>query len=265
MMDSAVSRLARHAALLVKDLPAPTRDALCLALEQAGATESSILGCVTQPGTVEDVRQLLSLTTVLEEKERFAQLALMLRAARAMDALHRDGESIDLVWTGPNPPRSALFRTEQTLLDLIRNAKKTILVVTYAAYKVDAVRAALASALDRGVYVKLVVELDEEDGGGVSFSPFHALKKRGESRMAVFAWPLEKRPKGADGKQGSLHAKCAVADDDVLLVSSANLTSYALELNMELGVLVTGGDAPRRVREHFEELVRRRILQELEP
>jgi len=182
-----------------------------------------------------------------------------------MDSLHRDGESIDLVWTGPNPPRSALFRTEQTLLDLIRNAERTLLIVTYAAYRVDAVRIALADALDRDVYVKLVVELGEEDGGGVSFSPLHALKKRCESRMAIYAWPLDRRPKTLDGKQGSLHAKCAVADDDVLLVSSANLTSYALELNMELGVLVTGGDAPRRVREHFEELIRRGILQSLEP
>ena len=30
---------------------------------------------------------------------------------------------------------------------------------------------------------------------------------------------------------------------------------------MELGVLVTRGDAPRRVKEHFEELVRRGVLE----
>ena len=180
-----------------------------------------------------------------------------------MDALHSKGESIDLVWTGPNPPRSSLFRTEQTLLDLIRNARKSLLVVTFAAYRVDSVREALADALDRGVHVRLVIELDESEGGGVSISPLRALQARGDDRMTVYAWPADQRPKAESGKSGSLHAKCAVADDDVLLVSSANLTAYALELNMELGVLVTRGDAPRRVKEHFDELVRRGVLEKV--
>jgi phosphatidylserine/phosphatidylglycerophosphate/cardiolipin synthase-like enzyme len=46
-------------------------------------------------------------------------------------------------------------------------------------------------------------------------------------------------------------------------VSSANLTAFALELNMELGVLVRGGPAPRRVREHFDRMIRAGILVEV--
>jgi cardiolipin synthase len=263
MMASDAVKLANHAALLIKDLPAATREALCFALDQPEATASSVLACVTQPGTVDQVRKLLALASFLDSAGRFERVALMLRAAQAMDTVHREGQAIDLVWTGPNPPRSALFRTEQTLLDLIRNATKSLLVVTFAAYKVESVRDALADALDRGVHVKLVIELAEDDGGAVNFSPLHALKERGESRMDVYAWPVDKRPKTSTGKAGALHAKCAVADDDVLLVSSANLTAYALELNMELGVLVTRGDAPRRVKEHFEELVRRGTLERI--
>jgi len=261
MISVEAAELGRQAARLVKDLPAVTRDSLVLALERPDATADSVTACVAHSATADQVRRLLALASVLQGSVRFQQLALMLRAACAMDSLHREGESIDLVWTGPNPPRSALFRTEQTLLDLIRNARKNLLVVTFAAYRVDPVREALEDALDRGVHVKLVIELDESEGGGVSVSPLRALQARGDNRMAVYAWPADKRPRSTSGQSGSLHAKCAVADDDVLLVSSANLTAYALELNMELGVLVTRGDAPRRVKEHFEELVRRGVLE----
>ena len=40
-----------------------------------------------------------------------------------------------------------------------------------------------------------------------------------------------------------------------LFLSSANLTEYAFTINMELGVLVTGGKMPAQVQEHFDRLV----------
>ncbi len=57
-----------------------------------------------------------------------------------------------------------------------------------------------------------------------------------------------------------MHAKCAVADVSALLVSSANLTQYALNLNMELGLLVRGGDLPGRVVGHLRQLIEENIL-----
>ncbi len=110
----------------------------------------------------------------------------------------------------------------------------------------------------------LVIEPEKSDGGGASVDTVEALRAQGDERMAVYAWPADKRPRAEGGRAGTLHAKCAVADDDVLLVSSANLTAYALEFNMELGVLVTRGDAPRRVKEHFDELVRRGVLEKVD-
>jgi PLD-like domain len=44
----------------------------------------------------------------------------------------------------------------------------------------------------------------------------------------------------------SLHAKCAVIDSNLLFLSSANLTEFAFNLNMELGVLIKGGSLPAR-------------------
>ena len=57
------------------------------------------------------------------------------------------------------------------------------------------------------------------------------------------------------GKLASPHAKGAVADGERLLVSSANLTEFALNVNMELGLLVKRGDIPARVQRHFDALM----------
>ena len=260
MIAEARRQLAQQAARVIKDLPDATRASLIGALERENATPGSVTRSVANPATVEHVRKLLSLAACIEEPARFVQLALMLRAAQELDELHRTGESVDVVWTGPSPPRSGLFRSEQTLLDLIRNAQKALLIVTYVAYDVADVRDAMLKALDRGVHVTLVIEPEKKDGGGAGVDSIAALRAHGDTRIDVYAWPVDQRPKNQKGAKGILHIKCAVADDDVMLVSSANLTGYSLDLNMELGLLVTRGDAPRRVKEHFDELVRHGVL-----
>jgi phosphatidylserine/phosphatidylglycerophosphate/cardiolipin synthase-like enzyme len=57
-----------------------------------------------------------------------------------------------------------------------------------------------------------------------------------------------------------LHAKCALADREALLVASANLTEHALELNMEIGVLICGGPLPEQAAEHIDGLIREGTL-----
>jgi len=58
------------------------------------------------------------------------------------------------------------------------------------------------------------------------------------------------------GKTGILHVKCAVSDGSRLFLSSANLTEYAFTINMELGLLVTGGDLPGTIEQHFDRLIK---------
>jgi hypothetical protein len=47
-----------------------------------------------------------------------------------------------------------------------------------------------------------------------------------------------------------------VADGQCLLVSSANLTERAFNLNIAIGVLVRGGDLPRRAEADWTSLIR---------
>jgi phosphatidylserine/phosphatidylglycerophosphate/cardiolipin synthase-like enzyme len=51
-----------------------------------------------------------------------------------------------------------------------------------------------------------------------------------------------------------MHAKLAVADRRVLLVTSANLTQSGVGKNIEAGLLVRGGTAPIRAAEHVDAL-----------
>jgi len=44
------------------------------------------------------------------------------------------------------------------------------------------------------------------------------------------------------------------------LISSANLTEYSMSLNMELGLLVKGGNLPRELASHLLSLIVGRIL-----
>ena len=127
-----------------------------------------------------------------------------------------------------------------------------MILVTYVAYRAEAVRTALADAVARGVRVRLVVESSRKDGGVASFDPRLALGVLDDPRFECFAWPRDQRLSTADGDFGALHAKCVAVDDDVLFVSSANMTESALERNIELGLVVRGGHAARHVREHIE-------------
>ncbi len=45
------------------------------------------------------------------------------------------------------------------------------------------------------------------------------------TRAQVFVWDRAKRPRDAEGRHGSLHMKCAIADRQHLFISSANLTN----------------------------------------
>jgi phosphatidylserine/phosphatidylglycerophosphate/cardiolipin synthase-like enzyme len=169
--------------------------------------------------------------------------------------LHRES-SVELVWSGPATPWSGLRSTEQALLELINAARRSLFIVTFAAYKVDGLVSAIESAMARGVRVSFLLESREESAGKVTFDPAVALALSRLKGVTTYVWPSSRRPRSSQGQHGSLHAKFMVADDEVLLVSSANLTDYAMNLNVELGTLIRGGDAPKQAAANLAALVR---------
>lgn len=168
--------------------------------------------------------------------------------------------SVELVWTGPLGGTANFRRTEQALLELIHHARKRLLIVTFAAYKATLIQEAIGSALRRGVVIRFIGESTLESGGKVAFNAFSAFNASDGNGVEVFIWPHQQREVDGEGKSGSLHVKCAVADEEYLLLSSANMTEYAMSLNMEMGVLIKGGSLPRQVVQHFDRLIQCGIL-----
>ena len=133
--------------------------------------------------------------------------------------------------------------------------------MTFAAYKVPEVAEALAAAARRRVRLVFVLESDVVSGGKVDFDPLPHLAAELTHAIEVYVWPVAERARDSRGRHGTLHAKFAVADRHRLLVSSANLTEFAFKLNIELGVLLSGGPAPEDAVAQVDQLIRLGVLQ----
>jgi cardiolipin synthase A/B len=165
---------------------------------------------------------------------------LLAGAARAVDRA-RAYQSVSVVWTGPESGVSSSRLTAATVIELINSARSALLLVSYATQTEPQISAALSTAVARGVAVTLLAERDADNPSySSSATPFPGLD------ALRLHWPASFRPTGA-----ALHAKIIVVDDQVALVGSANLTSRAMESNLECGILIRGGPQPRAIRDHI--------------
>lgn len=189
-------------------------------------------------------------------------LALALDSAMKAAQMMQAKQEVTTVWTGPATAVVPLRRTEQVLCEIIDAAKETLLIVSFVAFRATDVLAAIGRALDRKVRVMMVLETEKESGGRLSFDQA-AKYKTDFPGLELYTWPLEKRERDENGHYGAIHAKCSVADREVAFVTSANLTEYALELNMELGLLIRSDSVPANLQDHFEALISRGVLKRL--
>lgn len=185
------------------------------------------------------------------------RLAGMLEGASCVVEYHQE-LSPELVWTGPVPEGTATRQTEQVLLEVIRGARKRLFLTSFVAYKVERIITALNEAADRGVDVKILLESSEANGGNLSLDSV-SMMTTALPRARFYTWQI--RPEEFTG--GSVHAKVAVADDRLAFITSANLTGYAMQRNMEAGVLLRGGAQPRKLAEYLESMVSTGLVEEL--
>jgi len=163
-------------------------------------------------------------------------------------------EAIELVWTGPDTSLVPSRDTRQVISQVIASAKNSLFIVSYVLYGVDGVLSSLAEAISRGIEVSVLLESPKSSGGNVSQDGLSELKQA-VPHAKLYVWDPNDRE-----VRGSVHAKCVVADDSIAFITSANLTSAALDRNMELGVLFKGGQTPKTLRSHLNALVSTRIV-----
>ncbi len=177
-------------------------------------------------------------------------LAAMLLAASDAYRLAESSQQVELVWTGPTTELAPARRTEQALIQVIDAARQRLFITSYVAYDIESVARALRSAAERDVQIDFLVEMSSAQGGKVSTDPIANLRKI-VPNASFYVW----KNKAAAFVNGSVHAKVAVADRTLCFITSANLTGYAMDQNMEAGVLVSGKQLPDQLHRHLEALV----------
>lgn len=186
-------------------------------------------------------------------------VASALRGASAAAILKENRGATELVWTGPSTGQVPVRHTEQVLCQVIEAAKIRLFLVSFVAYEVDSIIRALRGAIERKVQVIVLLESSDKHGGRVTYDSVKAMKGILPS-IDVYVWSSEK--KSLPGQlSGAVHAKCAVADGELAFITSANLTSAAMERNMELGVLVKGGELPFELHRHLEALISTKVIE----
>jgi phosphatidylserine/phosphatidylglycerophosphate/cardiolipin synthase-like enzyme len=227
---------------------------------ERGAARQIILQSLPTPDFREAAGEFIDLWHSAAGGVGAEAVAVALLTAAKCDKARRHEQTVEVVWTGPEPAETRFRQTEQAVLEVVSSAARRLTVVSYAVYRIPRIREALVAAAGRGVGIRLIVETPNRIEGQGEYDCLMALGDNVASACSVYYWPQEKRAKDDNGKIGILHVKCAVADGHRMFLSSANFTEYAFTINMELGLLVTGGKLPGQVERHFEQLVDAKIF-----
>ncbi|WP_248825929.1 DISARM system phospholipase D-like protein DrmC [Frankia umida] len=210
---------------------------------QDAATVAAVAGA--------SARQAVQAVLAARRAERIAPVpaAVYLRGVAAGYGLRAQESQVEAVWSGPGSHTVPVRATARVLMELVTEATTELMLMTYAARPYPPLLTALDTAIARGVAVSVVVETLQGAGSGLAGSePAAAFAQvRG---IDLWHWPTARRPRPG----ARMHAKIAVADRRLLLVSSANLTLTGVEDSIEAGLLVRGGIPPRRAAEHVHAL-----------
>jgi cardiolipin synthase A/B len=183
------------------------------------------------------------------------ELALMLLAASRVYTKAASEQSTELVWTGPTTPFVSARRTEQALLQVINAAGQTLFITSFVAYDVSTIVKALNAASERNVDIAMLLESSQDYGGSINIDVIGKMRAL-VPNARLYAW----RDKAEEFINGRVHAKVAVADGHSCFITSANLTGYAMERNMEAGVLITGGRIPKLLDDHLRSLIDTKVI-----
>ena len=221
--------------------------------------QNRILSQISIPKFRRSVSDLLDLWVRENPDLNSTSLATALMSSAYSVQQSRQEVDVELVWTGPEVSKIPLRRTDRVLLQLIQEAEAEITLISFAVYKIPEITQVLIEALNRGVQIRLIAE-NPEVANKIPFGIKKALGKEIIEQVEVFIWPKHKRPVDSEGRYGSLHIKCAIADSHKLFVTSANLTQYAFTLNMEMGVLIQSHRLANQIKKQIEELIKQDIL-----
>lgn len=246
----------RHlAALLSQGKLAPPygEAALQRANLTGGSTRSDLEILAKHDFTPNQIARLL--TSIAEERQR----------------IEKPHASVELVVTGPDV-HAQVRDTSVVVEQLFHEAKNTILIVGFAIYDGHAIFSSLAERMDQEPNLKVVCCFDVARSPS-DVTPKAQIVDRFARDFAKKVWPGKRLPDiyydprslaSKRENRAALHAKTLVIDCNKAIVTSANPTPAAYFRNIELGVMITGGDIPAEIDRHFRELILERHLERLD-
>jgi len=173
------------------------------------------------------------------------ELASMLLGASYGCTSKNKNELTELVWTGPDANLFPVRRSEQVLLDIINSAQETLFIVSFVLVNIPTIEDAIEKAIKRGVNVCMLLESEDKEASNSFLSTIRRLHTN-IPKIKLYIWPRENR-ESTQGGFARVHAKCAVADKQQAFITSANLTSAALDKNIEMGINIQGGSIPENI------------------
>lgn len=173
----------------------------------------------------------------------------------------------DLVWSGPEVPGLHARDTRRVFEELLGSAERSVWASTYAFFDGPRAFQVLAQRMDArsDVSVTLLLNIQRRRGDTTTVDQ---LVRKFADRFWTTDWPGSSRPRvyydpralELAGPTGVLHAKAVVVDNEVVFVTSANLTEAALDRNIELGLLCRDRALAASVSTHFRTLIEKELL-----
>ncbi len=251
------------------DLPAHQQRRLAQALE------SGFLAAPFTPASVRSVLGIgeadLALIAVLNRWEALG-VSGPVKAAwlRSLAEAESRRETPEFVWSGPEVHGLHARGTRQVLEASLASARGSVWLSTYVFFDGQQAFEPLARRMDEATELAVTVLLNIERKRGDT-TRADDLVRRFADRFWNSDWPGARRPRvfydprslEPGGPGGVLHAKALVVDDELVLLTSANLTEAALDRNIEMGVLLRDRAFAATVVAHFRGLVERELLRPL--
>lgn len=251
---------------LIEKAPRAWLDASCEALKRLPASANAEQVLKSLPITHNaDLSFLMSEVMRLASSQMsWEALGWSICTAATAHSRWQQEQQIELLWAGPVPANQIpARRIDQTLYDLIAGAKREILLVTFAAAKIERLTYELMNAAQRSLPIRLILEFEQSSEGQLSYDALKAFPSALTTAAEVFYWPVEKRGRNLAGRPGKLHAKLAIVDDTAL-VSSANLTDDAFNRNLEVGVMVKSPEFLMTTKSYLDTMIFSGTLKRLE-
>jgi phosphatidylserine/phosphatidylglycerophosphate/cardiolipin synthase-like enzyme len=251
------------------DLPSHVRTRLASAFES---------GLLRLPCSAASLRSILGLKEstdevgmVLHELER---RGISGAAAAAWIRGYEEGTARalrpDLVWSGPEVPELHARDTRRVYEELLSSAEHSVLASTYVFFDGPKAFHVLGRRMDEKADLRVTLLLNIQRKRGDTTAADQVVRRfadrfwsadwPGLSRPSVFYDPRALDP---DEPASVLHAKAVVVDDEVVFVTSANLTEAALDRNIEVGLLVRDRAIAASVLSHFRVLIDLGLLRPL--